>query len=87
MRFRVSCQSSCLCKLEIDRTVSVSLNNNNIKAGAIVMSRDSSVAKSYASRRGIGRISHMAVKKLWLQDLVCRGRIAIDKVPGKVVEQ
>ena len=43
---------------------------------------DSSAAKSYASQRGIGRIRHVEVKQLWLQQVVALGRIKLVKVAG-----
>ena len=36
---------------------------------------DSSSAKSFASRRGAGRIRHIEVRWLWLQDEVAKGRV------------
>ena len=44
---------------------------------------DSSSAKSVASRRGLGKIRHMEVKYLWLQEAVRRRRLIIKKVAGK----
>ena len=44
---------------------------------------DSSVAKSVASRVGLGKLRHMEVKFLWLQQAVRDGRIAVRKVPGQ----
>jgi hypothetical protein len=43
---------------------------------------DSSVAKSFVSTRGLGRMRHLEVKLLWLQDCVQRGRVRVGKVPG-----
>lgn len=43
---------------------------------------DSSAAKSYASRRGAGRIRHIEVKQLWLQQVVAEGKIRLVKVLG-----
>ena len=45
-------------------------------------STDSSAAKSYASRRGAGRIRHIEVKQLWLQQAVADGRIRLHKILG-----
>ena len=44
---------------------------------------DSSSAKSVASRRDLGKIRHMEVKYLWLQEAVRRRRLIIKKVAGK----
>ena len=43
---------------------------------------DSSVAKSFARTRGIGRMIHLDVKLLWLQEGVQRGRFKVGKVGG-----
>ena len=43
---------------------------------------DSSAAKSMASRIGIGRVRHMEVKFLWLQEAVKNRGIEVRKVPG-----
>ena len=48
----------------------------------VEMATDSSGAKSYASRRGAGRIRHIEVKQLWLQQAVADGRFRMVKVPG-----
>ena len=45
-------------------------------------STDSSAAKSYASRRGAGRIRHVEVKHLWVQQAVAEGRFRLTKVLG-----
>ncbi len=46
---------------------------------------DSSVAKSFVSRRGPGRIRHVEVKELWLQDVVKLGTIKLRKVHNEAV--
>jgi hypothetical protein len=46
------------------------------------LATDSSAARSAMMRRGVGRMRHMEVKVLWLQDMVARGRCLVDKVPG-----
>ena len=43
---------------------------------------DSSAAKSYASRRGAGRVRHIEVRWLWLQQAVAEGRFRLVKVLG-----
>ena len=52
-------------------------------AKGLVLRTDSSAAKSYLSQRGLGRMRHIDVKDLWLQEAVCRGRIRMEKVSGK----
>ena len=46
------------------------------------VSVDASAAKSVASRVGIGKIRHLDVKFLWIQDAVRAGKITIRKVRG-----
>ena len=48
----------------------------------VEMATDSSGAKSFASRRGSGRIRHIEVKWLWLQQAVAEGRFRMEKVAG-----
>ena len=43
---------------------------------------DSSAAKAMASRRGSGRIRHIEVRHLWLQEEVARGRVRVRKIKG-----
>ena len=51
------------------------LKELGVEAGVVVISTDSSSAKSFASRRGLGRMCHIEVKELWLQEAARRGRI------------
>ena len=53
--------------------------------GVIVRVRihtDSTACKGICNRRGIGKIRHMAVPLLWLQDRVGKGDVALVKVAG-----
>ena len=43
---------------------------------------DSSAAKSFVNRRGLGKMRHLQVRDLWLQKEVRQGGIVIHKVPG-----
>ena len=43
---------------------------------------DSSAAKSFASRRGLGRNRHVEVKWIWLQSTVAQGKFRLRKIPG-----
>ena len=45
---------------------------------------DASVAKSLASRRGLGGIKHIEVNMRWLQEKVNNGTIEIEKVQGEI---
>ena len=59
------------------------LRDVGVATDIVVLSTDSSSAKSYASRRGLGKMRHIEVKDLWLQEAVCRGRIRLQKVDGR----
>ena len=51
---------------------------------SVEMATDSSGAKSFASRRGSGRIRQNKVKWLWLQQAVADGRFRMTKVAGSL---
>ena len=44
---------------------------------------DASAAKGMANRRGLGKVRHIAVNQLWIQDRVAKGDLSINKVNGK----
>ena len=44
---------------------------------------DAEAARAIASRQGIGKVRHLEVRYLWLQDKVRRGEIKLVKVWGK----
>ena len=46
----------------------------------LVLETDSSAAKGIASRSGVGKVKHLDLKELWLQDHVRSGKIRIRKV-------
>ena len=46
------------------------------------LSLDSSAARSAVLRRGVGRIRHLEVKVLWIQDHTNSGRLVVDKIKG-----
>jgi hypothetical protein len=43
---------------------------------------DSSAAKAVANRRGLGKLRHVELKWLWMQDMVKEGRIQLKTVRG-----
>jgi len=45
---------------------------------------DSSAAKSIASRTGLGKLRHLEIKFLWLQEIVRRKKIVLSKVRGDI---
>jgi len=50
---------------------------------AIRVNTDASAAKGMANRRGLGKVRHIAVNQLWIQDRIARGDLEINKVNGK----
>ena len=48
----------------------------------IRISTDASAAKGIASRKGLGKVRHIEVNQLWLQDKVGKGEISVAKVNG-----
>ena len=52
--------------------------------GQIRISTDASAAKGIASRRGLGKVRHIEVNQLWIQDKVATGEIMLCKVKGTV---
>ena len=49
----------------------------------IKLKTDASAAKGIASRRGLGKVRHIEVSQLWLQEKVQKGDVEVVKVPGK----
>ena len=43
---------------------------------------DASAARGIAMRRGMGKIMHIEVSQLWVQDRVARATIKVSKVDG-----
>ena len=50
--------------------------------GGLVLKTDSEAAKSFVSRRGLGRMRHIEVRELWLQEEVRSGKVVVRKVEG-----
>ena len=44
---------------------------------------DSSAAKSFVSRRGLGRMRHLEIRDMWLQREVREGGLEVSKVHGE----
>jgi hypothetical protein len=51
--------------------------------GPIKLYSDAAAAKSFASRRGTGKIRHLETRHLWLQDQVCRREVVLERVAGE----
>ena len=50
----------------------------------IRVNTDASAAKGIASRRGLGKVRHIEVHQLWVQDKVASGEVEVRKVDGDV---
>ena len=44
---------------------------------------DSSAAKQFVNRRGLGKMKHLQIKDLWLQKEVREGNLEVSKISGK----
>ena len=66
-----------LFERDVDREV-----QDGFECASYLLCTDSSAAKSFSSRRGLGKMRHIDVKHLWLQDLVKKGEIRLAKVLG-----
>ncbi len=49
----------------------------------VQVNTDSSAAKSITPRKGAGRVRHIEVRELWVQDLAAKGELTIVKVKGE----
>jgi len=52
-------------------------------ANVVKLGTDSSAAKSFVSRRGLGKMRHLEIRDLWLQQQVREGLVEVSKVPGE----
>ena len=48
---------------------------------------DSSAAKSFVCRRGLGSMRHIDIGELWIQEEVRLGRLLLYKVPGGTTQR
>ena len=51
-------------------------------SNVVHLSTDSSAAKSFVCRRGLGRMRHLEIRDLWLQKEVRDGKVEVSKIPG-----
>ena len=51
-------------------------------SNVVHLGTDSSAAKSFVCRRGLGRMRHLEIRDLWLQKEVWDGRVEVSKIPG-----
>ena len=55
---------------------------NNAAQRHVEVKEDASAAKGIASRRGRGKLKHIDIKELWIEEKVSSGDLKITKVPG-----
>ena len=53
------------------------------KMSQIILGTDSSAARSFACRRGLGRMRHIEIRDLWLQKEVLKGLVKVAQIPGE----
>ena len=53
-----------------------------IKTKKIMVKTDSEAARSFTNRRGLGRMRHIEVRELWLQEEVRKDKIQVARVKG-----
>ena len=58
------------------------LNDYGIPA-SIVIKTDASAAVGMTQRLGLGKVRHLAVSDLWIQQRVKRGDLKVEKTPGE----
>ena len=51
-------------------------------SNVVRLGTDSSAAKSFVCRRGLGRMRHLQIRDLWLQKEVRDGKVEVSKIPG-----
>jgi hypothetical protein len=49
----------------------------------IKVNTDASAAKGMANRKGLGKVRHIQVNQLWIQDRISKGDLVVNKVNGK----
>ena len=59
------------------------LEEMGMTVGDVALHTDSSSAKSFASRRRVGKLRHIDIKELWLQEAVKEGLVRLRKVGGE----
>ena len=52
-------------------------------SNVVHLGTDSSAAKSFVCRRGLGKMRHLEIRDLWLQKEVMEGRLEVSKIKGE----
>ena len=64
------------------RSLAEELGFSNL-SNAIKLGTDSSAAKSFVCRRGLGKMRHLEIRDLWIQKEVQDGKLIVEKIPGE----
>ena len=64
------------------RSLAMELGFRNV-SNVVWLGTDSSAAKSFVCRRGLGKMRHIEIRDLWLQKEVREGRLKVVKVMGR----
>ena len=59
------------------------LEEMGMTVGAVELHTDSPSAKTFAPRRGVGKLSHIDIKELWLQEAVKQEKVRLTNVYGE----
>jgi hypothetical protein len=51
-------------------------------SNVVQLGTDSSAAKSFVNRRGLGKMRHLEIRDLWLQKEVADGKLEVSKIAG-----
>jgi hypothetical protein len=84
----VVAQSSCEAELlalntgAVEGKLAVSVLKELNRLPTLILTTDSSSAANSTKRRGLGRMRHMDIRELWLQDEVRAGAVKIEKIDG-----
>ena len=71
-----------ICKGAAEAMGLISTMGDFGNAGVIWLGTDSSAAIGVCHRQGLGKLRHLAVQDLWIQQAVMDGKVKLDKVPG-----
>ena len=64
------------------RTLAFELGFRSLR-NVIKLGTDRSAAKSFVNRRGLGKMRHLQIRNLWLQEEVEHGRLEVHKIKGE----
>ena len=77
------------CEAELNSTLKGAIEGLNIQRLAnafgdwpgLELRTDASAARGVIMRQGVGKVRHLHVKQLWIQDAVAKGELTVVKIP------